>query len=314
MARQRKRWLLEEPSLPRRQFSYRHPAFWLRLIFSRTLSRCVGAIAELQLPHWLRTPVIRLFAVLYGCDLNEASRPLDSYMSLADFFCRELREGSRAVSPLPRDGLVSPVDGRVLTAGTIRGPDDRIEQVKGATFSAAGLLGFDPLKAAGVGNEVHYAVLYLAPGNYHRVHTPCDATFQTGRHIYGECLPLRSWVLSRVDDVFGINERVVLSGRWALGQLFLVLVGAANVGNIFLDFDPKLKTNQTRRRCVKMEEDVTANLYGDGAIVSAGETVGGFRLGSTVVVVLEAPASAGFAWNVAPGDAVKVGEAIGQVR
>merc|ERR1712203_1252549 len=111
---------------------------------------------------------------------------------------------------------------------------------------------------------VHYAVLYLAPGNYHRFHSPAQMEFKSGRHFCGELFPVREWLLNRVDDVLSLNERVVLSGTWRFGQMHFAAVAAANVGNIYLDFDEKLKTNRLRDIVVHCGGDVSSKLYPNG--------------------------------------------------
>ena len=80
------------------------------LLFSRpVLSRLFG--------WYMKRPVsrsrIRPFVNRYSLDPETFSRPLDSYRSFNDFFCRELKEGVRPVDPDPRS-IVFPADGRHL--------------------------------------------------------------------------------------------------------------------------------------------------------------------------------------------------------
>jgi len=283
--------------------------FWLRVIFGRARARCIGALAETHVPHSLRRPLYWLFARVCGCRLDEVSEPLESFPSLADFFCRSLKEGARPVASVPT-GLVSPVDGRLLTTGTIDRPNARVEQVKGTTYSVRGFLGLDPVKAQDPDSTVRYAVIYLRPGDYHQVHAPCDCTLSEGRHFPGELLPVGGGILRWMHDVFCINERVVLSGTWQFGAMHIAAVGAANVGNIYLNFDRSLKTNSTLDLTVHCGGDVASRLYAGGVHLGAGDAMGGFRLGSTVVLVFDAPAD--FEWGVALGSAVRVGEPLGR--
>merc|ERR1719343_715652 len=104
------------------------------MLFGRSRSRWFGSLSELHVPVALRPSLYRLFAWKYNADLDEVRYPLDSFRTFQEFFCRALREGARPIADVPA-GLVSPVDGRVLSAGTIDGPDARLEQVKGATYS-----------------------------------------------------------------------------------------------------------------------------------------------------------------------------------
>lgn len=288
-----------------------HTLFWLRMAFGRSRSRWAGALTEIRLPTALRAPIYKLFAWKYGINLSEIRYPLDSFRSFNEFFSRELADGARPIADLPL-GLVSPVDGQVMTCGVIDSPNARVEQVKGATYSVRSFLGLDPVEYAGSSSVVQYVVLYLSPGDYHRIHSPCEVKFSQGRHFCGELLPVRSWLLQRVNDIFAVNERVVLSGQWHFGQMHLVAVAAANVGNIFLDFDAKLKTNRMRDITVHCGGDVSSKLYPDGVQLPPGGKVGGFKLGSTVVLVFEAPQK--FQWKVAAGDVVRVGQPLGEVE
>lgn len=287
-----------------------HFLFWLRMLFGRARSRWFGALSELHVPVALRLPLYRLFAWTYDVNLEEVRYPLDSFGTFQEFFCRTLREGARPIADVP-SGLVSPVDGKVLTSGVIRDAGARVEQVKGATYSVPSFLGTDPAEAAAAGSTIRYVVLYLAPGNYHRIHAPCSLDFFVGRHFCGELLPVRPSFLQWVNDVFTVNERVVLSGSWRFGQMHLVAVGATNVGNIFLDFDPKLKTNRMRDIANHLGGDLSTKKYHDGVHLDAGDTVGGFRLGSTVVLIFETAQN--FQWRVAQGDVVRVGQPLGEV-
>lgn len=284
--------------------------FWLRVLFGRMRSRWFGALTEIRLPVGLRAPLFRLFAWTYSVDLEEVRYPLDSFRTFNDFFCRALKEDARPISDMPA-GLVSPVDGRVLASGVIRNANTRVEQVKGATYSVPAFLGLDPVEFKAEKSVIRYVVLYLAPGDYHRIHAPCRVKFSQGRHFCGELIPLKQSILKNVDDIFAVNERVVLSGEWGFGQMHLVAVAAMNVGNIYLDFDEKLKTNRLRDIAVHCGGDVSKKLYPEGVALETGGNIGGFRLGSTVVLVFDAPEC--FQWKVNLGDSVRVGEALGEV-
>lgn len=102
-------------------------------------------------------------------------------------------------------------------------------------------------------------------------------------------------------------------------------VGATNVGSIILNFDRELRTNS-------LTKDTTADLMGEGYAEATyksasdileghplrrGEEMGGFKLGSTIVLVFEAPEGKdgkGFKWIREKGHVVKMGEALGVVE
>lgn len=286
-----------------------HTLFWLRIAFGRMRSRWVGALTEVRVPVALRSSVYGSLAWLWGIDLSEVRYPLDAYTNYQELFSRKLLDGVRPIADVPQ-GLVSPVDGQVMKCGIISETNERVEQVKGATYSVKGFLGYDPVEFVKPNSVIQYVVLYLGPGDYHRIHSPCQLTFSKGRHFCGELLPVRSWLLERINDVLSVNERVVLHGEWRFGQMNLAAVGAANVGNIFLDFDSKLKTNRLRDIAVFCGGDISQKLYPQPIQLSPGADVGGFLLGSTVVLIFEAPAS--FRFEVAAGDTARVGQVLGR--
>lgn len=292
------------------QVSSPHTFFWLRTIFGRARSRWLGSFSEAYVPVAMRSPLYKTFAARYGVNLDEIRYPLDAYRTFQDFFGRALRDGARPIADMP-EGLVSPVDGAVMTCGVVSGWDARVDQVKGASYHVPAFLGVDPMELAAEDSEVHFIVMYLAPGDYHRIHSPAKCTITSGRHFSGELLPVREGLLSRLSDVFTVNERVVLSGQWGFGNMNMVLVAAANVGNIWLDFDEKLKTNRLRDIPVYCGGDISHKKYHQTHELKAGSTVGGFKLGSTVVLIFDAPK--GFEFKVAPGDKVRVGVPIGGV-
>lgn len=98
-----------------------------------------------------------------------------------------------------------------------------------------------------------------------------------------------------------MNERVLLKGEWKWGNLIQSYVGATNVGNIEIKFD---KTVQQKK-----QEGPTMSSQIVGEDLTAGEEVGRFLMGSSVVSIVEVPKD--FVWDVKQGDTVKYGQRIG---
>lgn len=88
-----------------------------------------------------------------------------------------------------------------------------------------------------------YLVVYLAPGDYHRYHSPAAFTASYRRHIAGYLEPVDPRYLKKHRDVFKSNERVNVLGDWVHGFFAMSFVGATNVGSIKLHFDDNLNTN-----------------------------------------------------------------------
>lgn len=87
------------------------------------------------------------------------------------------------------------------------------------------------------GNKLCFAVVYLAPGDYHRYHSPTAWVVERRRHFAGELFSVSPWMVGKLADLFVLNERVALLGRWRYGFFSMIPVGATNVGSIRVNFD-----------------------------------------------------------------------------
>ena len=165
-------------------------------------------------------------------------------------------------------------------------------------------------------NQLHFCVIYLAPGDYHRFHSPAAWVVEKRRHFFGELFSVSPFMARRLQNLFVLNERVALLGRWKYGFFSMVPVGATNVGSILLNFDRDLRTNLRGRKhpAGTFTEAVYSNASPilNGKPLKPGEEMGGFCLGSTVVLVFEA--SKTFTFDVQAGQKVKVGQRLGGVR
>jgi len=296
--------------------------FWLRVLFGRGRSRWFGSWAENPLPVAMREPLYKTYAWMYGANLDEVRYPLDSYRCIQDFFSRKLKDNVR---PIADTLMVSPCDSTIMCMGEITEQNERIPMIKHATYNVASFLGQCPVsvdklpedaiatkrKSGDDENDkrrIKYAVLYLAPGDYHRVHAPCRIKVHEGDHYSGEALPLFKGLLTRLNDVFTVNERVVLTGSWEHGRMWVGLVGAYNVNSIKLAFEKDLKTNNYRSVPAYRGGEVGSRRWPDVEL-DKGDELGGFKMGSTVVLVFDAPDD--FRWDVEVGDKLKMGQALG---
>ncbi|KAI9809792.1 MAG: hypothetical protein M1825_000225 [Sarcosagium campestre] len=188
---------------------------------------------------------------------------------------------------------------------------------------------------------LYYVVVYLAPGDYHRFHSPASWVAEKRRHFAGELYSVSPYLQRTLPGLFTLNERVVLLGRWRWGFFSVTPVGATNVGSIKINFDRELRTNSltTDTAADRAAEEASergeaysgfaeasyeraSKLLG-GHALKRGEEMGGFQLGSSVVLVFEAPKrepegqarkSKGWTWGVEKGQRVKMGQAIGWVE
>lgn len=343
-------------------FSPDAKAALLRLLPLRSMSRFWGFMTTLELPVWLRPFIYKAWARAFHSNLEEAALPLENYASLQDFFTRSLKEGSRPIDPDP-NCLASPVDGTVLRFGELRGSGTMIEQVKGFSYSASSLLGANSSLHEVVSKDKHqensepsitedsgkrswwrvsfaspkvrnsisaspmkgvfYCVLYLKPGDYHRVHSPVDWHVFLRRHFSGRLFPLNERATRTIRNLHIENERVVLEGQWGEGFMAIAAIGATNVGSIQLFIEPELRTNRPRWRLLHSDppDERIYEPEGTGVMLKRGEEIAAFNMGSTVVLVFQAPISeptgkdglpSEFKFCVRRGDRVKFGEAIGR--
>ncbi|EFQ26098.1 phosphatidylserine decarboxylase [Colletotrichum graminicola] len=186
---------------------------------------------------------------------------------------------------------------------------------------------------------LYYAVIYLAPGDYHRFHSPANWVVERRRHFAGELFSVSPYLQRTLPGLFTLNERVVLLGRWRYGFFSYVPVGATNVGSIKINFDRELRTNSlTTDTAADRAAEEAANRgepytgFSEATYASAspvlgghalrrGEEMGGFQLGSTIVLVFEAPTEGktpedkkGWRWAVEKGQTVRMGQALGYVE
>eukprot|EP00916_Digyalum_oweni_P015334 GHVL01025083.1.p1 GENE.GHVL01025083.1~~GHVL01025083.1.p1 ORF type:complete len:376 (+),score=39.59 GHVL01025083.1:39-1166(+) len=282
--------------------------WWHLCIFSRFRSRLTGFLLYKKLPVTWRATVYSCLAHVFNAQIEEARYPLETYKSVGEFFTRSLKDDCRPLLDIDPDSLICPCDGEVISFGEVR--HDRLPQVKGTTYSLSGFLGNNVLQTCQ--SCLYQCVLYLAPGDYHCFHSPADLDIRSRRHFPGETLPVCKRYAAFMNDIFAVNERVILSSQWKHGRLFYAAVGAYNVASIRLDIDPELWTNDVHDQTYFRGGEVFGKALHDpsnleGPLhVKKGQRLGNFRLGSTIVLIFEGPP--GLKWRVQEGARIKLGE------
>lgn len=225
--------------------------FLIKILPKKALSRTVGWFVSLHLPSVIKMPLLRWFAGRYKIDLNEADKRLEEYACIQDLFTRKLKPGLRPI----QGEIVHPVDGVLTVAGTIK--DGQLLQVKNWTYNLK-----DFLKETSVSQFEGgiFCTYYLCPTDYHRVHSPIKAQVSRIKHIDGALWPVNDLSVNKVRDLFCVNERVVFWLDTSYGPIAYVMVGATNVGSI-------------------------KATVSEGQNIAAGDEMGIFQMGSTVVVI-----------------------------
>ena len=86
-------------------------------------------------------------------------------------------------------------------------------------------------------NCLHQCVIYLAPGDYHKFHSPTDWEIYYRRHFPGNLFSVNQRVVKKLREIYNLNERVVYYGKWEYGFFSMTAVGATNVGSITVFMD-----------------------------------------------------------------------------
>ena len=266
------------------------------LLPKRALTQAAGALASRPLGGFTQS-AIRRFVARYGVDMSEAAEPdIARYATFNDFFTRELKAGAR---PLANADFVCPVDGAISQFGRIE--RDQIFQAKGHRYSTRSLVGGDAELAAKF-EDGDFATLYLSPRDYHRIHMPCYGRLQRMIHVPGELFSVNPTTARGVPGLFARNERVVCVFEGRFGPFVLVLVGATIVGSMATVWHGQVNPPRPGK--------IREWRYGDLPIaLQAGEEMGRFLLGSTVVMLFPKGQLA-FNPDWAPARKIRMGEAM----
>ncbi len=279
--------------------------FFFRLIPTRLLSRIFGLAAALPLPGPVMRRLIRWYSGKFGV-IDEYVTPEKGFGSVNEFFTRELKPGSRPVDPSP-DAVVSPVDARVDQYGKIDGAT--LIQAKGIRYTLDALI---PSKESEKFRDGDFMTLYLSPGDYHRIHSPVQGTITGFYAIPGALFTVQEYMVRGLEGLFCKNERLITYIDSEVGPVAVCKIGAMNVGKMTLSYPVKSAGKASRvvtnRAFTRAGETIFS---GEERIrVRAGDELGRFNLGSTVILLFGKNAVR-FA-DFALGSRVKVGGMIGK--
>lgn len=263
----------------------------------RRLTRMAGALAASTNPA-IKGRLIDRFIKAYNVDMADAARAAHEYESFNDFFTRELKPGARPLADAGRH-ILSPADGVISQLGIANA--GRIIQAKGREFTVTQLLGKDEALAHRFDGGA-FITIYLSPRDYHRVHMPAAGTLKSTTYIPGKLFSVNQQTAQGVDSLFARNERLACLFEGPDGLFASVMVGAMIVSGI----NPVWPHRFAGYGSAPLREEFAESPQH----FAAGDEMGRFYLGSTVVLLFE-PGRAQWLANLAPGDSVRMGQSIG---
>jgi len=250
--------------------------FFQYVLPKHAVSLAAGKLAEVR-TGWFKELFIKKFAKTYKIDMSNAIEPdLSKYECFNDFFTRAIHLDSRPIDN-DKNSFCSPVDGAMSQFGKIE--EGRIIQAKGHGFSALELLGGIEEQADFFKNG-EFCTIYLAPKDYHRIHMPCDGKLISMTHVPGQLFSVNPLTARSVPKLFARNERVVSLFDTQFGKMAMVSVGATIVGSIETVWAGTI--TPPSRKEVKEWDYASENIS-----LKKGEEMGRFKLGSTVILLME---------------------------
>ena len=275
------------------------------------ISRIFGVIAAVEFPKFIQNFINRKYVEFFKIDMSEFDPP-QSYASLNALFTRRLLRPREIAAD--ETAFISPSDGVIFESGCCA--DLQAFSVKGCEYSLSELLGrtFTASEsgvtyvASGVRAEIYsdksgasretsaedarggvntkgvnlsYANIYLSPRDYHHYHAPCDLSVLQALYIPSDLYSVAKKFLLKIPNLYAKNERVILKCKMRNGGiLWMVFVGALNVGKMRFDFDTRIQTNAWASRSEVLYEYENLSF-------KKGEHLGNFELGSTIVLVAQ---------------------------
>lgn len=268
----------------------------LRFLPLTALSRLTGALSKCKIPYSLRKFIYISFSRIYGVNLNEVEKDLEAYQTFSDFFTRNLKESERSTG----SGIISPVDGTLLEYGDIK--DSFIFQAKGLYYTLEELFALGSHESL-LGQKFKngsFASFYLAPGDYHHIHSPVDGDLVERIYVPGALFPVGLSAVRSIPSLYCTNERVISILSSSSNLFAVIMIGATNVGNLSLSYEPDFSSINTKK--------VDLKKFNTSTSLKKAERLGTFYLGSSVILLSQKKIS--FAGSIYSKMKVKYGQSL----
>lgn len=247
---------------------------------------------------WWKNLLIAVIRRAYRVDMSDAVRQeANQYVHFNDFFTRELQDDARRIVA-DDDAIACPSDGAISAMGAING--DRIFQAKGREYTIEALLA-GRADLAETFRDGQFCTVYLAPHNYHRIHTPLAGRLLETIYVPGRLFSVSTSTVANVDRLFARNERLITVWDTKAGPMILILVGAMLVSSM----ETVWHGEYAKRRDIE-----TANLSAQNVALAKGQELGRFNMGSTVILLFGKSVSLE---DLTPHTTVRMGQRIGGI-
>ncbi|WP_418225736.1 phosphatidylserine decarboxylase [Campylobacter pinnipediorum] len=242
------------------------------MMLDKMISNLFGAIFGCKFPKVIQKMINRWYVSYFKIDMSEFWNP-DTYESLNKLFTREFIKPRDIDSD--KSSFISPCDGTCLSCGS--SVANLAFSVKGMGYSVSELL-WNAISDDDMQKGYDFLNLYLSPSDYHHYHSPFDIKVKKAIYVPGRLYSVAISKLKKISSLYTKNERVILECEIEnIGKIWLVFVGALNVGKMNFVFDSRIKTNAKAN-------DVNVYEY-DNLFIKKGDKIGNFELGSTIVII-----------------------------
>ncbi len=195
------------------------------LLTNQFVSRNYGRFVKSRRSAWM----IKKFIRQYNISVLEVQQPLESFVSLNDFFIRQLKPKARPVDPDPTH-LISPADARLLIFDLAK---QESLPVKGYWYSLRRFIGDVSLTQEYTDGWCF--VYRLAPCDYHRFCYIDNGSQEPVRRIRGVLNSVNPIAMTRTKSLLAKNYReLTILHTENFGTALHFEVGALMVGKVML--------------------------------------------------------------------------------
>ena len=267
------------------------------------ITRFVNKIARIKYPP-IKNFLIEKFINLYEINTQEVEKSIPGdFATFNDFFIRELKKDARPISQSEKT-VCSPVDGILTVYGDIN--EETLIQAKNHDYLVQDLV-CRPKNEINHFINGQFSTIYLAPFNYHRVHSPIDGRIKRIDHIPGNLFSVNRTTTEFIPEVFAKNERVACYIEKDGVEIIVIFVGALNVGSISTPWTGEIKPKGRGDSTTMPFEEMKSTQ------IKKGDLLGWFNMGSTIIMIY--PKDFMF-WpdKLREGQSIQMGKSIGHLN